>query len=96
MLSESLRAVVSQRLIPRADGTGRVAALEILVANKAVGNLIRENKTFQIKSVLQTGVSQGMCLLDASIAELLKAGTITREQALINADDPTRFGVPTA
>ncbi len=57
MVSESLRAVISQRLLPRADGNGRVPALEILMANKAVGNLIRENKTFQIKSVLQAGAT---------------------------------------
>ena len=94
MVSESLRAVISQRLIPRADGDGRVAALEVLVANKAVGNLIRENKTFQIKSILQTGGSQGMCLLDASLAELLKAGQISREQAQLNAEDPARFAAP--
>lgn len=91
MVSESLRAIISQRLIPRADGQGRVAALEILVANKAVGNLIRDNKTFQIKSVLQTGGTQGMCLLDASLAELVKSGTITREEAARNAEDPARF-----
>jgi twitching motility protein PilT len=91
MVSESLRAVISQRLIPRADGVGRVAALEILMANKAVGNLIRENKTFQIKSVLQTGATHGMCQLDASLAELVKSGTITREEAARNADDPQRF-----
>jgi twitching motility protein PilT len=91
MVSESLRAVISQRLIPRADGNGRVAALEILMANKAVGNLIRENKTFQIKSVLQTGATHGMCQLDASLAELVKSGTISREEAARNADDPQRF-----
>ncbi len=91
MVSESLRAIVSQRLIPRADGNGRVPALEILMANKAVGNLIRENKTFQIKSVLQTSVSQGMCMIDASLAELLKNKVITREEAMRNADDPQRF-----
>jgi twitching motility protein PilT len=97
MLSESLRAIVSQRLIPRADGTGRVPALEILVANKAVGNLVRDNKTFQIKSVLQTGGTHGMCLLDASLADLVKSGTITREEAARNAEDPARFtGAPTA
>ena len=82
MVSESLRAVVSQRLVARADGNGRVPALEILMANKAVGNLIRENKTFQIKSVLQTGATHGMCLLDASLAELVLRGkVITREEA---------------
>jgi twitching motility protein PilT len=91
MVSESLRAIVSQRLIPRADGNGRVPALEILMANRAVGNLIRENKTFQIKSVLQTSVSQGMCMIDASLAELLKNKVITREEAMRNADDPQRF-----
>jgi twitching motility protein PilT len=91
MVSESLRAVVSQRLVARADGRGRVPALEILMANKAVGNLIRENKTFQIKSVLQTGASQGMCQLDASLAELVKSQVITREEAQRNSEDPQRF-----
>ncbi len=91
MVSESLRAVVSQRLVARADGNGRVPALEILMANKAVGNLIRDNKTFQIKSVLQTGATHGMCLLDASLAELVKNKTITREEAARNAEDPQRF-----
>ena len=66
MVSESLRAVVSQRLVPRADGSGRVPALEILWCNRAVSNLIREQKVYQLRSVLQTGSSQGMCLLDSS------------------------------
>ncbi|HEY2292558.1 MAG TPA: type IV pilus twitching motility protein PilT [Thermoanaerobaculia bacterium] len=96
MVSESLRAVVSQRLVARADGNGRVPALEILMANKAVGNLIRENKTFQIKSVLQTGATHGMCMLDASLAELVKNKVITREEAARNAEDPQRFGAPAA
>ncbi len=94
MVSESLRAVVSQRLVNRADGRGRVAALEILVCNRAVGNLIRENKTFQIRSVLQTGSSQGMCLLDASLADLVKKGIITSEEAARHADDPVKFLPP--
>jgi twitching motility protein PilT len=91
MVSESLRAIVSQRLLARADGAGRVPALEILVANKAVGNLIRDNKTFQIRSILQTSANQGMCLLDASLADLVKKKVITREEALRNADDPQKF-----
>ena len=91
MVAESLRAVVSQRLVARADGNGRVPVLEILVANKAVGNLIRENKTFQIRSVLQTGASHGMCLFDVSLAELVKSRVITREEALRYAEDPQRF-----
>jgi twitching motility protein PilT len=92
MVSESLRVVVSQRLVTRADGKGRVPALEILVANKAVGNLIRDNKTFQIRSVLQTGASHGMCMLDASLAELVKTRVITREEALLHCEDPQRIG----
>jgi twitching motility protein PilT len=91
MISESLRAVISQRLVPRADETGRVAALEILVCTKAVGNLIRDNKTFQIRSILQTGSAQGMCLLDASLADLVKKNVITREEAMRQADDPQKF-----
>jgi twitching motility protein PilT len=90
-LSESLRAVISQRLVPSADGTRRVPALEVLVVNKAVGHLIRENKTFQIHSILQTGASQGMCLLDDSLAQLVARGEITREEALRHCEDPRRF-----
>jgi twitching motility protein PilT len=92
MVSESLRAVVSQRLVRVAVGKGRVPALEILVVNKAVGNLIRENKTFQIKSVLQTGATHGMCQLDASLTELIKKGFISRDEAAKHADEPQKFG----
>lgn len=88
MLSESLRAVISQRLLPRADGAGRVPALETLIVTKAVGNLIRDNKVFQIQSILQTGASHGMGLLDQSISNHLAAGTITREIALQACVDP--------
>lgn len=91
MVSESLRAIISQRLVTTVDGRHRVPALEILIANKAVGNLIRDNKTFQIRSVLQTGVSLGMCLLDNSLLELVKNGTITREEALLHCEEAKRF-----
>ncbi len=92
MLSESLRAVVSQRLVRRADGQGRVPALEVLVVNKAISNLVRENKTFQIRSILQTGAALGMCLLDGSLEQLVKSGVITQEEARRHCDDPKRFG----
>lgn len=92
MLSESLRAVISQRLIPTVDGSSRVPALEILVVTKAVGNLIRENKTFQIKSIIQTGAALGMTLLDQSVLDLMKAGTITREEAMRYVEDPKILG----
>ena len=87
MLSESLRAVISQRMIPRADGQGRVAALETLVVNRAVANLIRENKTFQIHSILQTGAKQGMVTLDQSVRQLLADGVISDEQAAQHLED---------
>ena len=81
MIADSLRMVFSQRLLPRADGAGRVVALETLVVTKAVSNLIRENKTFQIHSILQTGASQGMGLLDNSIKEHVKSGVVELEVA---------------
>ncbi len=87
MLSESLRAVVSQRLVITADGSGRVPALEILVINKAIGNLIRDQKTVQIRSAIQTGKSQGMCLLEQSLDELVRSGTVTRDEALRLAEE---------
>ena len=88
MFSESLRAIVSQRLVNRADGNGRVPAIEVLFGTRAVANLIRDQKTFQIRSVLQTGAQQGMVLLDASLAQLVRDRVITREAALEQCDDP--------
>ena len=92
MLSESLRAVISQRLVRRADGAGRVPALEILLGTRAVANLIRESKTFQLRSVMQTGITLGMTLLDNSLAQLIRSGTITREEALLHCEDPKALG----
>jgi twitching motility protein PilT len=91
MLSESLRAVISQRLLPSADGQGVALALEILMLNKAVGTLIRDNKTFQIYSVMQTGASKGMVLLDTSLQQLVKSGQITKQVAFDNAENPKLF-----
>ncbi|HTO55095.1 MAG TPA: PilT/PilU family type 4a pilus ATPase [Myxococcota bacterium] len=88
MLSESLRAVISQRLLPRADARGMLPAVEILVVNRPVGNLIREEKTVQIRSTMQTGAASGMCLLDASLAQLVKEGKVKRDDALLHAEDP--------
>ncbi len=91
MLSESLRAVISQRLLPTADGQGVALALEILVLNKAVGTLIRDNKTFQIYSVMQTGAARGMVLLDNSLQQLVDAGRITKQVAAANAENAKLF-----
>ncbi len=87
MVSESLRAVISQRLVARADGKGMVAALEVMVNTRAISNLIRDNKGVQIRGVLQTGRSQGMRLLDESLAELVASRVVGREEALRHADD---------
>lgn len=81
MLAESLRAVVAQSLLPRADKPGRVAAIEVLVNNTAVANLIREGKSFQIPSAMQTGRAEGMFTLDTYLKELVKAGLVTEEEA---------------
>jgi twitching motility protein PilT len=91
MISESLKAIVSQRLIRTTDGKRRVPALEILMCNRAVGNLIREGKTFQILSALQTGGPQGMALMENSLAALVKSGTISKDDALRLCDDPKRL-----
>src|SRR5919199_955403 len=77
MLSESLRGVVAQALLPRADHEGRVPVVEILVNLPAVANLIREGKTFQIASAMQTKRSQGMLTFDASVNDLMRQGLIT-------------------
>jgi twitching motility protein PilT len=81
MVSESMRGVISQKLIPRADGLGREPALEIMIATPAVANIIRERKTFQLASVLQTGTKMGMITMDESIDRLLKKKLITQEAA---------------
>ncbi|MCC6138407.1 MAG: type IV pilus twitching motility protein PilT [Bdellovibrionaceae bacterium] len=79
MLSESLRAVISQILLPKASGRGRVAAHEILVNNMAIGNLIRENRIFQIKSTMQTGRAEGMQTMDDSLTKLMQDNSISIE-----------------
>ncbi|HGG7580361.1 TPA: type IV pilus twitching motility protein PilT [Neisseria meningitidis] len=81
MLSESLTAVISQNLLKTHDGNGRVASHEILIANPAVRNLIRENKITQINSVLQTGQASGMQTMDQSLQSLVRQGLIAPEVA---------------
>ena len=91
MLSESILCVVAQALVPRRDGKGRVAVLEVLVANTAIRNLIREGKTFQIPSIIQTGQQYGMQSLDSHLRELVNKGIITKEEAIKKALDPKIF-----
>ncbi len=86
VLSESLRAVVAQQLLPQVGG-GRVPAVEILFSSAAIGNMIREGKTGQITSAIQTGVKQGMIEMDTAIIALLKQGKISPEAAYDKAID---------
>ena len=81
-LAGTLAGVVSQQLVPTADGKGRIAAVEVLVATSAVQNLIREGKTHQIYTSIQVGGQYGMQIMDAHLAELVKARKITYEAAL--------------
>ncbi len=81
MLGESLKGVICQQLLKTADGKGRAAAFEILVGNPAVSNLIREGKTFQIPSIIQTARGEGMQMMDQHIMEMLKAKKISPEEA---------------
>jgi twitching motility protein PilT len=90
-LANSLQAVVSQQLLPRADAKGRVAAVEVMVATAAIRNLVREGKVHQIRTAMQSGGKFGMETMDGSLAQLVKAGSITYETAFEHARDPDGF-----
>ncbi|MBL7073785.1 type IV pilus twitching motility protein PilT [candidate division KSB1 bacterium] len=93
MLSESLVAVIAQKLLPLKGGNGRVPACEIMIANVAVRNLIREDKIFQIPSVIQAGAKSGMQTLDQDLQRLVHQGKIERAVAAQVADNPRLFQV---
>jgi twitching motility protein PilT len=80
MVAESLRGIISQQLVPRADGKGRVLALEVLMRTEAVAACIRDGKTFMLPGVMQTGGKMGMRLMDDSLLELFNEGLITKEE----------------
>ena len=80
MVAESLRGIISQQLVPRADGKGRVLALEVLLRTEAVASCIRDGKTFMLPGVMQTGGRMGMRLMDDSLLELFNEGLITKEE----------------
>jgi twitching motility protein PilT len=90
-LADSIRAVIAQVLFKRIDRGDRCVALEILIANHAVRNLIRESKTFQLPSMMQTGKKYGMQLLDDAILDLLTKGWISADEAYLKANDKQRF-----
>ena len=90
MLSESLKGVIAQTLLPKKGG-GRVAALEILIVTPAISNLIREGKTFQINSSMQTGKQHGMVMLNDALFDLVQKGIVEPRDAYIKAVDKTNF-----
>jgi twitching motility protein PilT len=90
MLSESLKGVVAQTLLPKKGG-GRVAALEVLIVTPAISNLIREGKTFQIASAMQTGRSLGMVMLNDALFELVQKETVEPRDAYLKAIDKAGF-----
>lgn len=90
-LANSLIGVVSQTLVPTADGKGRVAALELMSNTDAIASLIREGKTFQIPSNIATGKARGMFTLDQDLARLTQRGIIKEEQALMKCQDVAEY-----
>ena len=91
MLSESLRAVISQTLLKTKDGAARVAAHEIMIGTPAIRNLIRENKVAQMYSAIQTGQQYGMQTLDQNLTELVKRNVISSEEARTKAANKDNF-----
>lgn len=91
-LSVNLVGVISQTLVKRSDGRGRAAAFEVLVATGAVRNLIRENKSYQISSLIQTGSRAKMQTLDQSLVNLVQMGIVSFDDAKLKAKDPHEFG----
>jgi len=86
MVSESLRGIISQQLVLRADGQGRVLALETLTNTPAVANVIREAKTYMLPGIIQTGKKQGMQLMDDALVDLYDRGLISADEAYARAD----------
>jgi twitching motility protein PilT len=91
MLADSLKGIVAQQLLKTADGHGRCAANEVLLGSPALSNLIREGKTFQIPSLIQTGTREGMQSMDSCLFRFFKEGRITAEAALEKAQDKLQF-----
>ncbi len=91
LLADSLRGIICQQLVPTADGRGRVVAMEVLICTPAIAHLINEERTFQIPSLMQTGVKLGMRLMDDSLLELLQAGILTPQTALEFSHDRSKF-----
>jgi twitching motility protein PilT len=90
-LANALQAIIAQKLLPRADGTGRVACTEVMVMNDGIRALLRDRRFQQVLSMIEIGSRDGMNTFDESVANLYGAGLITQEEALLNARDPGRI-----
>lgn len=91
-LANTLQGVVTQTLVPRRDGRGRVVACEVLVPTPGIRNLIREGKNHQIYSAMQTGSKYGMQTMDAALVKLVREGAISREEAEKRSSNPEELG----
>jgi twitching motility protein PilT len=91
VLSNCLESVVTQQLVPRANGSGRVPSVEVMIATSAIRNLIREAKTHQMPTVIETGMHYGMQTMDSALADLVRRGVVTHEEAATRAHDPENF-----
>jgi twitching motility protein PilT len=90
-LANALQAIVAQRLLPRADGTGRVACTEVMVMNDGIRALLRDRRFQQVISMIEIGAKDGMNTFDESVLSLYGNGLITRDEAILNARDPARI-----
>jgi len=97
-LANALQAIVAQRLLPKADGSGRVACTEVMVMNDGIRALLRDRRFQQVLSMIEIGSKDGMITFDESVSNLLATGQITKEEAILNARDPNRVlrSLPTA
>ena len=90
-LANALQAIVAQRLLPRADQTGRVLCAEVMMMNDGVRSCLRDRRFQQVLSMIEIGSKDGMITIDESVSNLYTAGIITQEEALLNARDPARI-----
>jgi twitching motility protein PilT len=90
-LANALQAIIAQRLLPRADGKGRIACTEVMVMNDGIRALLRDRRFQQVLSMIEIGSKDGMITFDESVSNLYTTGIITQEEAVLNARDPLRI-----
>ena len=90
-LANALQAIIAQRLLPKADGTGRVACTEVMVMNDGIRALLRDRRFQQVLSMIEIGSKDGMITFDESVSSLYGSGIISEEEAMLNVRDPSRI-----